>query len=222
MHVLAHLALRLLPLAFVGAWFPPLRAYASDTPCSTNAWAGLAARHAPTQALLARNTIRVEGAGALAVNFADAVRVLAQSNLLTRVQEEYARSLPEGQKPEFVLTPMASNAWSFVNRKNQYSEVHEIGRAPLGTNGLMTAFYSKGERFFGDFESATVIAVTADGPGRVRYDVRVFAFPHQVFCRFVARHLGLVERFFRGKTAEIEGIATRVCRRLCNAPPADG
>jgi hypothetical protein len=186
-------------------------------PAETNELQCLTAHHAPTQALLGRRTIRVAGQGTIPVDFRAALGVLMQSNLLDRVQQEYANSLPAGQTPEFTLQPLGSNAWSFVNRQNQRSEVHEVARHFAGTNALFAVFYAKGERFFGLFESLTMIRVTPASEGQVSYTVEVRAYPHQAVSRFVIRHLGLVERFFRNKTKELEGVTARICQRLCAA-----
>jgi hypothetical protein len=185
----------------------------------TNELRRLAAHHAPSLALLARNTIRVEGRGTLPVDFQAALRALSQSNLLDRVQEEYARSLPEGRPPEFVLHPVGSNRWTFVNRHGQHSEVCEVARTFVATNTLMTVYYANGERFFGLFESLTFIRATPTAQGAVGYTVDVFAYPRQPACRFVIRHLGLVERFFRSKTKDLEAISVRICTRLCGTEP---
>jgi hypothetical protein len=184
-------------------------------PAETNDLRRLAAHHAPALALLARNTIEVEGRGTLPVDFHAALRVLSRSNLLDRVQEEYARSLPEGRQPEFVLHPAGSNTWKFVNRHGQHSEVCEVARVPVPSNALAVVFYAKGERFFGLFESLTFIRAASDDRGRIAYTVRVLAYPHQPVCRFVIRHLGFVERFFQEKTKELEGVSARICGRLC-------
>jgi hypothetical protein len=190
-------------------------------PAETNDLHSLTAHHAPSAALLERNTIHVQGRGTLTVDFHAAMRVLSQSNLLDRVQEEYALSLPEGQQPEFVLCPAGSNTWTFVNRRGQYSEVCEVARVPVTTNALAAVFYARGERFFGLFESLTFIQVAADEQGRIGYTVEVRAYPHQPVCRFLIRHLGLVERFFRDKTKELEAVSARVCGRLCETAAAE-
>lgn len=185
-------------------------------PVETNELPLLAAHHAPSLTLLARNTIRVVGRGTLPVDFRAALRVLSQSNLLDRVQEEYARSLPAGRQPEFVLHPAGSNTWTFVNRHGQHSEVCEVARIPVATNALAAVFYAKGERFFGLFESLTVIRAVANDQGQIGYTVQVLAYPHQPVCRFVIRHLGLVERYFQNKTKELEVVSARICGRLCD------
>lgn len=182
---------------------------------ATNGLYALVSHHAPSLAVLARDTIRVNSRGTLPVNFQAAVEVLSQSNLLDRVQEEYALSLPPGRQPEFVLQPAGSNVWTFVNRHGQHSEVCEVARAFVASNVLTVVLYAKGERFFGLFESLTAIRATA-AQGQVGYTVEVFAYPHQPVCRFVIRHLGLVERFFQQKTQDLETISARICGRLCD------
>lgn len=194
----------LLAAAAATAGLPPERA-----------WNGLADHHPPSRALLARNTIRVEAAGTIPADFHAVVALFAQTNLVDRIQEAYAHSLPEGQAPEFVLQPAASNAWRYTNRGAEKSEVVEVARLQADSNTVAAAYYARGERFFGLFESLTFIQAAPAAPGETAYTVRVHAYPHQALCRFLARHLGLVERFFRDKTREMEDISTRVCGILC-------
>jgi hypothetical protein len=181
----------------------------------TNALHALVAHHAPSLALLAREAIRVDGAGTIPISFTSAMDVLTGSNLLDRVQRAYAESLPAGQTPEFALNPAGSNTWTFVNRHGQHSEVCEVARAFAATNEIVAVYYAAGDRFFGRFESLSLIRVTPTDRGQVNYTVAVFAYPHQPLCRFVVRHLNLLERFFREKTKELESVSARVCGRLC-------
>lgn len=179
------------------------------------AWDGLTARHPPTRALLSRNTIRVEAGGRIPVDFAAIVTLFSQTNLVDRIQAAYAHSLPEGRKPEFMLQPVATNMWRYANRRAEESEVHEVARLQTDSNTVVAAYYARGRRFFGPFESITLIHVAPANPGQTAYIVRVHAYPHQAVSRFLARHLGIAERFFRDKTLEMEGISTRVCGLLC-------
>lgn len=189
---------------------------ADDIPAYTNDLPRLVAHHAQSLELLTRKTIRVESRGTVPVTFEAAVLVLSQSNLIDRIQAEYARSLPEGKSPDFVLQPAGSNAWTFVNRKGQSSEVHEVARSSGTTKSLTMVFYTTGERFFGRFESLASIHAAPISTNEVAYTVEVLAYPHQPVLRFFVRHLGLVEKFFNEKTEAMETITVGICQRLCN------
>jgi hypothetical protein len=172
--------------------------------------------HQPSVELLKKDTIRVKGAGTVHADFNTAVSVLVRPDLLDLVQREYASSLPPGTQPEFVLQPAGSNAWTYVNSHGRRSEVIEVVREFDGTNTLTSVFYAAGDRFFGRFESLTIIRVVPAGGGEIGYSVEVFAYPHQPLCRFVVRNMGLLRRFFESKTRELEDVSARVCTRICS------
>lgn len=174
------------------------------------------AGHAAASALLKPNTIRVRDGGNLAVQFESVVRLLEEPDLLRRIQDEYARTLPAGASPEFMIQTDGDRTWSFVNRHGQTSRVEEVARIADSANrgGVRFIFYARGERFFGDFESLTDIQARPDENGGVRYEIEELAYPHSAVIRFFTRQLGLVERFFRSKTREIEDLAVVICRRL--------
>ena len=97
------------------------------------AWAGLTDHHPPSRALLARNTIRVEAAGSIPAEFNAVVALFAQTNLVDRIQEAYAQSLPAGRAPEFVLEPVADNTWRYANRHAEVSEAVSYTHLTLPT-----------------------------------------------------------------------------------------
>lgn len=198
-------------------WLGPClaAAVALADPAPANLWNVAVSNHTPTRVLLARDTIRIEADGVVPVAYASAIGLLTRSNLLEQIQEAYAQSLPPGQSPEFALDPVGANTWRYSNGRNEESEVHEVARGVTGSNTLVAAYYATGNRFFGQFESLTLIRVWADSNNQAAYHVQVFAYPHLAICRFLARHLGIVERFFRDKTKEMEGISARICGQLC-------
>ena len=51
------------------------------------------------------------------------------------------------------------------------------------------------------------------------YDVAVYAFPERAFTRFFARHLKLIERFFRKRTDVIGQLIVAVCERMVPTDP---
>lgn len=153
--------------------------------------------------------------GRVTVVFADVVTLFQQPDVLDLIQEEYARQLPAGVQPEFAVKPCGTNVWSYVNKDRQYSEIHEISRvtAPDG-RGIDLVYYSRGQRFFGPFRAAIAVRLTPDGDDGALYAVRVWAFPEGAFPRFFARHLGLVERYFREKTVGLTALTVRIATGL--------
>ncbi len=183
---------------------------------SATACARLIRLHAPSATLLTKHTIPVRRTGTLALAPADACALLARTNLLELVQQQYARQLPAGQSPEFVVRLTGTNTYAYVNRHGQRSEITEVGRMRLVGDGVAALFYVFGERDFGTFESLTYITVApAPKAGICRYEVVVHAYPHGRVLRFITRHLGLVERYFRDKTSEMEALITKLCQALC-------
>ena len=188
----------------------------SQTATSATACERLVRLHAPSAALLTKHTIPVHRTGTLAINPADACALLARTNLLDLVQQQYARQLPAGQSPEFVVRNTGTNTYAYVNRHGQHSKITEVGRLPLAGDGFAILFYTCGERDFGSFESLAAITVAPlPEAGHCRYEVIVHAYPHGRVRRFIARHLRLVERYFRDKTSEMETLITDLCRALC-------
>lgn len=177
----------------------------------------LTAHHPPSTNLLERNTIQVVREGTFALDVKTATDLLMRDDLLDRVQAAYGELLPAGETPEFVVRPVGSNAWSFVNQHGQQSEIHQVAQVMDPAGNLTVVFYARGERFFGLFESLTAVRATPLDDERMAYEVCVLAYPRQPVFRFIIRHLGLVERYFRNKTEEMEAISMRICRRLCAA-----
>ena len=105
----------------------------------------LVAEHAAARVLLTRNAIRVASRGTIQAEFTAAMGVLLHSNLIDRIQVEYARSLPPGQKPEFVLHPSGSNTWSYVNRHGQRSDSERDEKA-ADVDPIMVQNYHAGDQ----------------------------------------------------------------------------
>jgi hypothetical protein len=161
--------------------------------------------------------IKVDGEGRVAVPFAEALSLFERDDLLDEVQGAYARLLPPGETPEFVIHQRASNHWYFVNKNSQTSTIHEVHRLVEPDHSAHLVYYSDGRRFFGDYRSVIDIRVMGDGEGdgvASRYEVAVYAYPVNSFSRFFARHLGVVETFFRGKTDEISLLSVEICEHL--------
>jgi hypothetical protein len=94
---------------------------------------------------LSRHTIPVCRTGTLALDPADACALLARTNLLELVQQQYARQLPAGQLPEFTVQHTATNTYAYVNRHGQHSTIMEVGRLRLDNDGFAIVFYTFSE-----------------------------------------------------------------------------
>lgn len=166
-------------------------------------------KHSAAAELLALNPIRVRTGGQVNVPYAEAAQLLSSPTILADVQAEYARMLPRGERPEFVITQLGPSTYHYVNRAGQETRIEELFRAEFEGPRSQIAFYAAGRRFFGPFRALIVISAWPAAAG-LAYEAEVYAYPEYAVSRFFARHLGLVERFFRYKTAEIEHRAVRI------------
>jgi hypothetical protein len=165
-------------------------------------------------ALLEREVIYAETDGIVPVSFCSAVSVLQQPEFLTRVQEEYQKTLLPETRPEFIVQQSATNAWFYINKKQERTDIAEVASRITGTETFDLAYYTQGRRFFGTYQALIHIRLVRSG-NETGYTVAVYAYPENGFCRFFARHLNLVEKYFREKTGEISETAVRISTRLC-------
>lgn len=163
--------------------------------------------------VLASHPIRVETRGFVPIAYSDAVRLFASPTLLADVQMEYARLLPPGQKPEFVITQTGPDAFHYVNKSGQETDIRELHRGEHEGPTTEVVYHARGRRFFGEFQAVIHIAAAPSGEG-IGYTARVYAYPENAVSRFFARHLRLVHLFFHSKTAEIEKLSVRISEGL--------
>ena len=170
----------------------------------------------PSKSLLQRKKpIHAETAGSVPVDFDRALVVFGQPDLLQSIQDAYCELIAESDEPEFTIQQNSSNTYFYVNRKGERTDITEVLRKPTSDNTIDIVFYSAGERFFGDYQAVVHVQVVDDGEDGIRYTAFVYAYPENAFSRFFARRLGLVERFFKKKTAEMTGIITTITCNLC-------
>lgn len=167
------------------------------------------------QAVLARPCILVTTTGQLPLAYSGMARVFASPNLLGDVQREYARQLPPGQKPEFVIEQTAPGTYQYVNREGHESNIREVHRAEHEGPVTELVLHTSGRRFFGRFEAVVHVAVFPLPQNQLGYTAIVHAYPENGLSRFLARHLGWVERYFHSKTRDIEVLSTRLGEALC-------
>lgn len=168
-----------------------------------------AADHPLIRSVLDQHYIPVTLTATVPVPFAVVTHLFEQEDILDTIQEEYARLLPPGESPEFVVQQDAPNQWSYVNRKNQPSVITEVFRDTSHTSEAEAVFHTSGRRFFGQFEALTHVRLYESGED-TRYHVYVYAYPKSDTVRFFARHLGLVRRFFEEKTVELSDLTAQI------------
>lgn len=168
-----------------------------------------------SRSLLEKEVICAETDGTVPVSIQSAISVLQQPAFLTRVQEEYEKMLPPGRRPEFTVQQSATNIWFYINKKQERTDITEVASRQGGGDMFDLAYYTQGRRFFGLYQALIHIRLTGIG-NSTKYTVAVYAYPENNFSRFFARHLQLVEKYFRSKTGEVSDVAVRISTRLCD------
>lgn len=175
--------------------------------------------HEDSCALLSKKYIYAETGGAVPVCFDRALTVFREESFLSLVQAEYEKMMPAENSPEFVIEPCGPDAWFYVNRKGERTDLFETAARREGEDLFHLVYFSEGRRFFGLYQALIHIRLTRTA-GTSAYHVAVYAYPENGVSRFVARRLNLVERYFRSKTDEISDLAVQISTRLCggNSP----
>jgi hypothetical protein len=164
-------------------------------------------------ALLAKRPIHVHVAGQVDAPFGRAAAMFLDDGVLADVQAAYARQLPPGETPEFVVHQLAPGLYSYVNKDRQRSEVRELYKALGADDALNAAYLAQGKRFFGRFEALIHLYARPTDDGAVAYDLNVYARPDSALCRMIGR-LPPVQRFFAAKTREVADLSARPCAHL--------
>ncbi len=183
----------------------------------TNGTAKLVVTNYPqAREVLRKNCIVVTSTGQIAVAWAAAQGMLARPRLLDDIQRAYTASLAPGKHCGFTITPKpaSSNVWLYVNVDKEPSEIIEVARYGPEPDCGEILFRVDGERFFGHFQVVLALRTRPDGVGWTSYQADLWAYPENGFIRFFVRNLGLIERFFRKKTGEIEKIVRAVVLQL--------
>jgi hypothetical protein len=170
--------------------------------------------------LLAKKIIFAGTGGTVPVNIESAISVLQQPSFLTSVQDEYARMLPPGNRPEFAVQQSSTNTWFFINGHQERTDITEVSRRMTGSDKFDLVYYTQGRRFFGFYQALIHIRLAGAGDS-TSYTVAVYAYPENGFSRFFARHLNLVKKYFHSKTGEISELAVQISTRLCNPESTD-
>jgi hypothetical protein len=171
-------------------------------------------------AVLTNHFIRVDASGRVDTAFDAARAIFCDEGAFQTIQAEYARMLPEGETPEFVVQRISPTDYYYVNRKGQRSEVTELYRRGPTDTDVEVVYHVKGRRFFGGFQALVRVVVSKRDAGGLEWRAAVFAYPESAAPRFFARHLGIVGRYFRSKTDDVSELFIRIGRRLCDPAAA--
>jgi hypothetical protein len=171
-----------------------------------------------SRALLNKKFIGAETGGTVPVPVREAVTILERPDFLTRVQDEYEKLMPPGKRPEFKVEQNPDGTWFYVNKCGERTDIRQVAGQKTGTDSFDLAYYTQGRRFFGFYQALIHVRLTGTGSS-TDYTVAVYAYPENGVSRFFARHLQLVERYFKSKTGEISAIAVQISTRLCGDEP---
>ncbi len=170
----------------------------------------------PSRELLeSKKPIYAETQGEVEVDFSNALVVFAGSNLLQEVQEAYCTLIAKDHTPEFTIRQHSANTYFYVNKDGERTDIKEVVRRQTSENTFDIVYYSTGKRFFGDYQAVIHVRISGGDGKSSHYTASVYAYPENMISRFFARRLGLVERFFKGKTQEMTGIITTIFCNLC-------
>ena len=160
--------------------------------------------------VLESTPIHIRTSGRTDVEVSTLSRGLENTNLLVDAQQTYARMLPAGKQPQFVIMRSSSNTYYYVNDHGERTNIREVARRQVGQDCLRCVYHVTGRRFFGPFESVIQVDVRQSAAGATQYDIDVYAHPEVTVTRFMARHLPFVDRYFQGKTRDVVQLAARV------------
>lgn len=156
--------------------------------------------------------------GEVPVSYAKAVMLFERPAFLQDIQDAYAEELAEDGTPEFTIHQTSSNTYFYVNKNGERTDIEEVVRKTTEDGSAMDlVFYSTGKRSFGNYRALIHAHMVSFGTNTTHFKAVVYAYPENAVGRFLARHLGIVERYFRGKTGEMTGIITTIAQRMCES-----
>ena len=171
--------------------------------------------------MIDRHTIHITVSGVVTGEYGKALSILQSTNVLDRIQLAYAALLPEGVKPEFVVHSITNGHYYYVNKNKERSDIYEIRRAGgVHSNLFEGVMYVQGERSFGMFESLITMRVLPDEKAQanlLNYNADVHVYPHCMVLRIFLKCFPGVKRYFRCKTAEMQGIITGIFNHMIAA-----
>lgn len=161
--------------------------------------------------LLTRKCIQIQAGGLLPADFDATTRYLSQPDLVQRIQQEYRRSVSKDGTVDFPVLSTGQGSYYYINENNQRTDIIEQYRRQTSVSSFDLIYYATGKRFFGKYEALIHIRAIDAGPAGTIYAASVYAYPHNGATRFLARHLGTTERYFRRKARMIARVSARIC-----------
>jgi hypothetical protein len=169
----------------------------------------------PSRTLLERkNPIKATTKGTLPVKFVGMMRVLSEPDFLENIQRAYSELIIEGETPEFRINKTSDKTYYYINKNGERTDILEVLRRKTSDTTFDIILLSSGKRFFGNYEALIHVQITRKGE-QVDYVSSVYAYPENVISRFLARRLGLIERYFRNKASHMTGIISIISCKLC-------
>jgi hypothetical protein len=165
----------------------------------------------PARALLGKKPIEAKVSGSVDVGFERMLALYESPSMVLRIQQVYRDYVVGDEGVEFEVEEVAPGRYEYVNRKGEQTMVEEVYRARSNTGGFDLVLYTAGQRFFGAYEAVIHIELQRGDGEQCEYRAVVYAYPKNSLSRFLGRHLGLVEGFFKRKTVEMEALTVEVC-----------
>lgn len=165
-------------------------------------------------AVLSRNCIRLGTSEILPVKFKTAVAVLNDPELVTAVQEEFARSISKNGKVDFPVFQNGEHRYYYINEYGKRTDITELYRKQTDSASYDYIVMAGGKRRFGYYDVIIHLKVTDLGDLGILYSVNVHAWPHSWFTR-TSHRIGLTRTYFRNNMKLISWIAREIAIGLC-------
>lgn len=169
--------------------------------------------------VLSRPHVEVSGGETLDVPFAKVERLLADPDAVGRLLTAYTRRLPHAERFARSLVREGPGVYRYDTEDGDPTQIRELHRGLSEGPFVEVIYFSRGHRFFGSFSALIRIVAWPEGT-RTRFRSWVFAYPENALLRFAARNLGLANRFFKSKTAELCHLAAEVIPEAVALPDA--
>lgn len=160
--------------------------------------------------LLQKNCIRAETSGVVPIRFDTACEILTQPDLYQMLQDEYARSVSKNGKVDFPIIETKPGHYYYVNADNQRTDIVELYRQQTEAGVFDVVLKASGKRFFGHYDVIIHVQILDAVDAGVTYFADVNAYPYNGAMRFIARRLGMVERYFKKNTDDILWVARKI------------
>ncbi|QBG47645.1 hypothetical protein EGM51_09660 [Verrucomicrobia bacterium S94] len=166
------------------------------------------------EAVLTRNCIRLGTAEILPIKFKTAVTVLNNPDLVTAVQDEFARSVSENGTVDFPVFEIGEHRYYYINEYGNRTDITELYRKQTDETTYDYIVMAGGKRKFGYYDVIIHLRITDLDDLGILYSVKVHAWPHSWFTR-TANRIGLTRSYFKNNMQFISWVARKVAIGLC-------